>query len=319
MLRLVCRETLFATLVFGMMLVLVGTSSGAARISVMVSQRSSAHNLAFESFRQAMDRSQVAIIGTYDLKGEMEMGLRYADEIKKSGSDMVLAIGTTAALAATKELRDMPIVFCMVLNPVSSGLVEDMVSPGGNVTGASLDIPLEVQYKYMKLLVPELQTIGVIYCPEETGVLVEAATQVARRMNISLLAKPVKTESEVPDALKAILSKSDILWSVADGTVFGPQSTQHILLNTLRTGTPFMGLSHSFVKAGALFALSCDYADTGEQAAEIAGRVLNSESPGDIPVAVPRKVSLSINLRTAKHIGLHIPEDIIKSADAVIK
>ena len=75
------------------------------QISVMISQRSSAHNLAFESFRQAMDRSQATIIGTYDLEGEMETGLQYAGEIKKSGSDMVVAIGTTAILAAKKEIK----------------------------------------------------------------------------------------------------------------------------------------------------------------------------------------------------------------------
>ncbi|MFC1716482.1 ABC transporter substrate-binding protein [Candidatus Poribacteria bacterium] len=317
--RLVCGRTLLAALVSGIMLILAGTSFGAARISVMMSQRSSAHNVVFESFQQAMDRSKATIIGTYDLEGDMESGSGYAGEIRESGSDMVLAIGTTAALVAKEELEDIPIVFCMVLNPVSSGLIENMASPGGNVTGASLDIPLEVQYKYMKLLIPEMRTVGVIYRPEETGILVEAAIQLARSMNISLIAKPVKTESEVHDSLDAILGMIDVLWSVADGTVFGQQSTQHILLTTLRTGMPFMGLSHSFVKAGALFALSCDYADIGKQAAEIADRVLKGENPGDIAVAVPRKISLSINLRTAKHIGLHIPENTIRSADMVIK
>ena len=317
--RLVCRETLFTALVSGMMLILVGASSGAARVSVMMSQRSSAHNLALESFREAMDRSQATIIDIYDLEGEMETGLRCAREIRESGSDMVLAIGTTAALAAKKELKDIPIVFCMVLNPVSSGLMGKRMYPGGNITGASLDIPLEVQYKYMKLLVTDLRTIGVIYCPEETGILMKADIEVAKRMNISLIAKPIHSEREVPDALKAILGKIDLLWSVADSTVFGPKSTRHILLRTLRTGTPFMGLSHSFVKAGALFALSCDYADIGKQSAETAIRILNGESPGDIPVIVPRKVLLSINLRIAEHIGLRIPEHVIKSANVVIK
>ena len=93
----------------------------------------------------------------------------------------------------------------------------------------------------------------------------------------------------------------------------------HYLLHTLRTGTPFMGLSPSFVKAGAILALSCDYSDIGKQAAEIAGRILNGENPGDIDVTVPRKFSLHINLRIANQIGMHIPDSVVRLADEVIK
>ena len=80
-----------------------------------------------------------------------------------------------------------------------------------------------------------------------------------------------------------------------------------------------MGLSSSFVTAGALMSLSCDYEDIGKQAAEIADRILKGESVGDIPVAVPRKVSLSLNLRTADRIRLRIPDAVIESANEVIK
>jgi putative ABC transport system substrate-binding protein len=87
----------------------------------------------------------------------------------------------------------------------------------------------------------------------------------------------------------------------------------------LKTGVPFIGLSSAFVKAGALMALSCDYTDIGIQAAETAKRILDGENPKDIPIAVPRKVLLCINMRTAKHIGLNIPTSIIELADEVIR
>ena len=91
------------------------------------------------------------------------------------------------------------------------------------------------------------------------------------------------------------------------------------MLKTLTTGTPFMGLSSSFVEAGALLALSCDYGDVGKQAAEVASRVLKGEQPACIPISVPRKVSLCINLRTASYIGLRVPDHVIKLADTVIR
>jgi len=315
-----CRHILFATLVLGITLVLVHSSFGTDRISVMISESNDAHSTALASFLRGMiGRSEQTAIFTYDLEGQMEAGIRIAGEIQRSNPDLVLAIGTTAALAAKKELKGIPIVFFMVLNPVSSGLVESMSSPGDNITGASLDIPLETQFQYLKQVVPDLRSIGVIYNPEETGKVVQEAIKVAKGMNLSLIAKAISSEREVPDALRNLLGKVDALWSVADGTVFGPQSTQYILLNTIKTGTPFVGLSPSFVKAGALMALSCDYADIGKQAAEIANRVLNDENPGDIPVAVPRKVSLCINLKIADRIGLRVPGDVIKLADEVIR
>jgi putative ABC transport system substrate-binding protein len=159
----------------------------------------------------------------------------------------------------------------------------------------------------------------VIYNPEDTGSIIQEAANVAETMDLSFNAKPISSGREVPSALRDLIKKTDVFWSVADGTVFTPQSIEYILLNTLRTEMPFVGLSPPFVEAGALYALSCDYTDIGKQTAEIVSRILSGEDPGDIPVTVPRKVSLSINLRTAKHIGLRIPGDIIKSADMVIK
>ena len=315
------KHTLYIILVIGIALAPVCHSFGDVRISVMISQNKEANNIALASFlRTVISDSQRTAIFTYDLEGQAQTGRKVAQEIQSEKPDLVLAIGTVAAMAAKEELEGIPIVFCMVLNPVSSGLVKRMNSPGGNITGASLDIPLDMQFRYMKSVVGKLRVIGVLYNPEETGALVQQADRVARRMNISLLAKPVFSDSEVPSALKSLTGRIDALWSVADTTVFSTtQSTQYILLNTLRTGTPFVGLSHSFVIAGALMSLSCDYGDVGIQAAEIAHRILRGESVGDISIAVPRKVSLSLNLKTADQIRLSIPDQVIKSANKAIK
>lgn len=289
-------------------------------ISVMISQDSDAHSKVLASLLQKLIKEYPQTsISTYNLGGQIEAGVKISREIQRSKPDLVLAVGTMATLAAKKGLRDIPIVFCMVLNPVSSGLVESMSSPGGNITGASLDIPIETQFEYIKSVVPNLRSVGVLYNPNETGAVVQKADKVARNMNLTFIAKPVYSERDVPGALKSLMGDVDAIWSVADGTVFGSQSTQYILLNTLKAGIPFMGLSHSFVKAGALMALSCDFADIGKQAAEIASRILKGENPGKIPVTVPRRVYLSLNLRTAGYISLRIPDQTIKSANEVIK
>jgi putative ABC transport system substrate-binding protein len=318
-LNLARRYLLSIVLALGITVMLGYSSFGDARIAVMISQRSDLHGEALASFLQAMIiESERTTIFTYALNGQMEAGLKIAEEIQRSKPDLVLAVGTTAALAAKKKLENIPIVFCMVLNPVSSGLVNSMNAPGGNITGASLDIPIETQFEYIKSIVADVKAIGVIYNPGETGTLVRKADMTARRMNMSLYAKPVYSGREVPGALKQLLGGVDVLWSVADGTVF-PESAEYILLNTLRAGVPFMGISPSYVNAGALLALSCDYSDIGKQAAELAIRISGGENPGSIPVTVPRKVFLWLNSRTADQIGLSLSEQVIRSADKVIR
>lgn len=299
-------------------LVMADSASGANRIAIMISHRSEIHSLALTSFLQTivLDLEQTEIF-TYNMGNGMETS-KIIGMIQNSNPDLVLAVGTKAALEAKKAIRDIPVVFCMVLNPVSSGLVTSMRSPGGKMTGASLDIPIETQFRYMRSLVDDMSSIGVLYNPEETGTLIKKATKIARNMDLTLIPKPVSSGREVPNALKDLLGGVDVLWSVADGTVF-PQSTEYILLNTLRSSTPFMGLSPPFVNAGALLALSCDYGDIGKQAAEIAIKVLRGERPGNIPVTVPRNVYLSINMKTAKHIGLDIPDRVVRSANEVIE
>ncbi len=291
-------------------------SFASIEISIIRSGDNEPYNEAMSSFLQTMRE----LGWSYKYNNIMIKGGIEIDIVKETrGSDLILTMGTKATLATKEVVGDIPIIFCMALNPVSSGIVRNMNLPGENITGASLDIPLKTQFKHIKLIITNAETIGVIYNPQETKVIVQEAFDVAKHMNLKLIAKPISSERDVPDALKNMLGKVDVLWSVADGTVFGAQSTQYILFNTLKAEMPFMGLSPSFVKAGALMALACNNGDVGKQAAEIANRVLNGENPGNIAIAVPRKVSFWLNLRTADQIGLRIPDHAIKSADKVIR
>ena len=111
--------------------------------------------------------------------------------------------------------------------------------------------------------------------------------------------------------------KVDGLWAVADTVVFTPQSTQYLLLYTLRQGIPFQGPFTSFVKAGALFTLAWNDKDVGRQAGELAVKVLAGESPRYIPITTPRMIYLILNLRTAEQINLDIPPHIVSVAKEV--
>ena len=139
---------------------------------------------------------------------------------------------------------------------------------------------------------------------------IEEARRAARESSLTLVEIPVTSESEVLGQVEGLKGRIDVLWSVGDSTVFTPRSVDSILLLTLRDGIPFVGLSPSFVKAGALLSFSCDYEDVGAQSAEQALGILTGKSPGDIPIAFPRGISLFVNLNTAHAIHLEISQKL---------
>ena len=230
---------------------------------------------------------------------------------------LILTVGTEATQLVSSRFKDRPVVFCMVLGPAKSGLVRSLESSGNNLSGASLDIPTKMQFEKFKALVPDLKNLGVIYTAE-TESRVRSAEPIARSLGINLISVKVSSEKEIPQALEWLKGQTEGLWAVPDAAIFSPSSTEQLLLFTLRNGIPFMGLSSAYVRAGALFALDCDYADVGRQAGEIALSVLSGIEPSDIPIARPRKVRVSLNENTARRIGLKIPAAVLKSADSTV-
>ncbi len=183
-----------------------------------------------------------------------------------------------------------------------------------------MDVPVERQLRALARIVPDMKRVGVLYSPEETQPVIEEARDVAKSLNLELLAEPVSSEGDVPDALSKLdKQKMDALWSVADGKVFTRPSTRYIIKYVVRRGIPFMGPHSGFAKAGALVALTADYRDNGRQAAEISIRILKGASPQTIPVATPQMVEMALNLQVANHIRLRIPRNIIEESSQVFE
>ncbi|MEE8577509.1 MAG: ABC transporter substrate binding protein, partial [candidate division Zixibacteria bacterium] len=141
---------------------------------------------------------------------------------------IVLTIGSSATALAQKNFEDLPIVFSAVKYPVLSGFVESVQHPGGNITGASLDIPTNIQFGYFKKIIPEMKKIGVLYT-DNTASLIPQAKIVARQLGLELIALNVDTDKELPETLDSLTSVVDGIWSVADPNLFKPKATRYIL------------------------------------------------------------------------------------------
>ena len=187
------------------------------------------------------------------------------------------------------------------------------------MTGSSLDIPVETQFRMLHRLVPKARRIGVLYHRQETGAIVEAARAVAARQGLELVAREVERPEGALLAMEALVRDVDAVWSIADSHVFTAETTAALILATLRARVPFFGLSAAQVRSGALLALSADYTENGEQAAELALRVLGGERASAIAPSVPGKVAVTLNLRSARHLGLSIDPDIEREGAVIIR
>jgi putative ABC transport system substrate-binding protein len=248
----------------------------------------------------------------------VDQNLRTVDSVRAVRPDLIITIGSSATRFAKDNFDDIPIVFAAVKYPALSGFVPTLYQPGGNVTGASLNIPVDVQFKYFKRVIPGLKKIGVLYT-DNTASLIPPASIVARQMGLELEAVKISDKTELPRALDKLARDVQGIWSVADPNLFDPQSTRYILLNAMRKGIPVMGFSRYVVESGALFALDFDYKAVGFQAGSVANRVLAGEKPGNIDVTSVDVIWFHYNEKTARHMSVEIPEELVAIAKEVYR
>ena len=160
----------------------------AYEIAVLKSSDIVAYNQTVAGFRAGLN--ETATLTVYDLEGDVTRGKKLARKIRASDAALVIAVGLKAALAAKVELVDIPVIYCMVLDPEKY----DLRAP--NLTGISLRVPIERQFSTIQALVPKLKHLGVLYDPEKTRPLVEEARRVAARLGFELVEHQVHGEKE---------------------------------------------------------------------------------------------------------------------------
>jgi putative ABC transport system substrate-binding protein len=253
---------------------------------------------------------------TFDLEGALANSATILGQVREAHPQVIVTVGSLATAAALSDSSSVPVVFSMVLYPRQSGFLNH---PSRKVTGVSLDVPLDLQFTYLRRLLPGARRVGVLYHPEETGGIVEAARAAAPAQGFELVAEAVGDPSQAVAALGRLMEKVEVVWTVADSHVFTPQTTSALILGALRHRIPLVGLSTAQVRAGAVAALYSDYPDVGRQTAEVVLKALRGDDPGGIPVAPVRTVKLALNLRTAEHVGMRIESGLEAEAGEVVR
>jgi putative ABC transport system substrate-binding protein len=313
------RRSLWAPIAaIALSIALIGTGvrpAGAAdpQIVMVTSQDTGPYRLVMDGFRRHLAESRSgATLVSYSLQSEESQARQALQLARRSGASPMLTIGSAATRAALEARGEGPVIACMVVD-------DREVSRAVNATGVTLEFSLETQFEWMKRFLPEGRTVGVLYNPEENEQEIAAARRVAKSLGLRLAAREVERPQALPGALASLADEVDLLWGVTDQMVLSPQTAEAILLFSFRNRIPFTGLSESWVRAGALYALDRDYADIGAQCGELALKVLRGARASALPPQHPRKLSYAVNLRTAEHLKLEIPTPLVDGAQRVFR
>ena len=233
-------------------------------------------------------------------------------DLKQHGARVIVTLGSIATEAAVREVSHLPILATMIVNA-------DEIQSAPNATAVLLDFPSEMQLQWLRRFLPGAGTVGVLFNAKENQTKVTAAARSAKATGLTLVPQSVETPRALPDALENITRSVDVLWGISDSIVMTPQTAEPILLSTFRNKIPLVGLSTSWVKAGALYALDRDYVDIGLQCGELTGKVLGGTSARSLAATHPRKVTYAINLKTAGAMNLELSQDLISGAAQVFK
>jgi putative ABC transport system substrate-binding protein len=253
-------------------------------------------------------------------EGQTELPLLVADLLRRQ---VALIVGNTpAALAAKAATTTVPIVFASGGDPVKLGLVASLNRPGGNVTGVSF-ISLELGTKHLGLLRelrPGAARIAVLVDPKSptTEPFVSQVRAAASAMGQQIEVLYVSSDREIETALTTLVQGGAGALLVGGGGLMYSRR-EWIVALAARHRIPAMYILRDYVAAGGLMSYGTSTTDAYRQAGIYAGRILKGEKPGDLPVVLATKFELVINLRTAKALGLEVPDKLLALADEVIE
>jgi putative tryptophan/tyrosine transport system substrate-binding protein len=245
-----------------------------------------------------------------------------ADLVRRQVAVIAAVSGTPAGLAAKSATANIPIVFAMGSDPVEHGLVTSLNRPGGNVTGVTF-FTASLGAKRLELLrelVPKATTIALLVNPDnpasatDAGNVRAAAQSVGRR--VTLL--NVSTAGEIDAAFATFTHKRPGALYVGPDSLFFNERDRVVALAARHSVTAIYA-DREIVTAGGLISYGASRPDAYRQAGIYTGRILKGEKPGDLPVVLPTKFELVINLKTAKALGLEVPDELLARADEVIE
>jgi len=303
------------------------TPAKVPRIGFLSSRSPAQSGPYIELFRQGLRElgyveGQNIVIEYRFAEGRPERLPALAAELVRLKVDVIVTTAPPAPEAAKQATSTIPIVFATAVDPVANGLVASLARPGGNITGLA-NMSAEVVGKQLQLLkevAPKVSRVAVLQNPNNHGhpVVLREAEGAARTLGLQLHIVPARTPSEIEAAFAAMRSQRAGGVLVLRDSVFFAQRTQIAAL-AAKSRLPAVYGFREDAEAGGLMAYGASLPHMYRRAATYVDKILKGAKPADLPVEQPTKFELVINLKTAKALGLTIPQSLMQRADEVIQ
>ncbi len=254
--------------------------------------------------------------------GEMSTASSIAQKFKAQKVSLAIGIATPTAQALVNTVKNCPVIYCAVTDPVGAGLIESTKKGEKNITGISDMTPVKEQIQLLNSI-KTIKTLGHIYSSSEANAvsLAQIARQVCKDMGIKFVEATITNSAEVKQAVQTIAGRVDAIYLSNDNTVFSALTA--VTSVAKKHKIPVMSADPSSAQTHeVLAAWGFDYYKMGVSTGKLAARVLQGEKPENIPTVFmtdPSDVDLLINMDVADYLGLKFPDEIIKKANTIIK
>jgi putative tryptophan/tyrosine transport system substrate-binding protein len=255
--------------------------------------------------------------------GQLERLPALAADLVRLGVDVIVSGNPSNTAAAMKTTTTIPIVMTNSSDPVNAGLVASLARPGGNVTGFSSDTGDEINGKRLELLketLPNLSRVGILWNPDfaRNQSRLTSMREATNALELTLL----PAEARGPDALEQafatmIRQRAQVLVVLSDGVLFNNRGQIGVM--AIRDRLPAISAVREYAEAGLLLTYGPDLPDLFRRSAVFVDKIFKGAKPADLPVEQPVKFELVVNLKTAKALGLTVPQTLLARADEVIE
>jgi len=255
-------------------------------------------------------------------EGKSERLPSLAAELVQLKVDVIVAPGPQATSAVQKATATIPIVMVISIDPVGAGFVKSLARPGGNITGLS-NLSSDLSPKHLEMLlsmVPKLARVAVLLNPTNSGLatVLKNVQTAAQKANVKVLPVEARTPQEIETAF-SVMTKENVRAIIVGLDPIFIQQRRQIAELAAKNRLPSITTFREYVEDGGLMSYGQNLADQFRQLAVFVDKILRGAKPGDLPVEQSTKFDMVINRKTAKALGITIPQSLMMSADKVIE
>lgn len=293
-----------------LLLLLASAAFARADIAVLVSDRLAVYDAPVARFRESVGRA----VTVFEIGGDRARADSIVKQLAADPPPLIFAVGAKAAYVAVNDLPAIPVVYAMVLDPGRYGIA------GTQVTGVSMEVPAEATLSQFQLFAPKVKHLGILLSATNTSPQVAEALSAARRLGFQTTVQRVTNARDLRAAWLRMADNVDGVWLLPDPVVMVPDSFRWLRNDAMRRRVPMLASTENLVRAGALLCVAPDSDVAGQQASELARRILDTgDLPGTIEPLPPATMRVVLNRDTLDSIGLEVDELMLDFADEVVR